>query len=63
MYPFILLNLAMSAEAAFSTPVIMMSQNRQAQKDRARDDIEAQEVEQDHKLLLEIHAKVCGGGK
>ena len=33
-YPFILLNLAMSAQAAFATPLIMMSQNRQAQKDR-----------------------------
>ena len=33
-YPFILLNLAMSAQAAFATPLIMMSQNRQAEKDR-----------------------------
>jgi uncharacterized membrane protein len=34
VYPFVLLNLAMSAQAAFTAPVIMMSQNRQAQKDR-----------------------------
>jgi len=33
-YPFVFLNLAMSAEAAFSAPIIMMSQNRQAVKDR-----------------------------
>lgn len=33
-YPFILLNLALSFEAAYSAPIIMMSQNRQAQKDR-----------------------------
>jgi uncharacterized membrane protein len=33
-YPFILLNLALSFQAAYSAPVIMMSQNRQAQKDR-----------------------------
>lgn len=33
-YPYILLNLAMSAQAAFATPLIMMSQNRQAAKDR-----------------------------
>lgn len=33
-YPYILLNLAMSAQAALATPLIMMSQNRQAQKDR-----------------------------
>jgi uncharacterized membrane protein len=33
-YPFILLNLALSLEAAYSAPIIMMSQNRQADKDR-----------------------------
>ena len=33
-YPFILLNLALSFEAAYSAPIIMMSQNRQAYKDR-----------------------------
>jgi uncharacterized membrane protein len=33
-YPFILLNLALSFEAAYAAPIIMMSQNRQAQKDR-----------------------------
>jgi uncharacterized membrane protein len=34
IYPFVLLNLAMSAQAAFATPLIMMSQNRQSEKDR-----------------------------
>lgn len=33
-YPYILLNLALSFQAAFATPVILMSQNRQAAKDR-----------------------------
>ena len=33
-YPFILCNLFMSAEAAFATPLVLMSQNRQADKDR-----------------------------
>lgn len=33
-YPFILLNLVLSALAAIQAPVIMMSQNRQAAKDR-----------------------------
>jgi uncharacterized membrane protein len=33
-YPYILLNLALSFEAAYAAPIIMMSQNRQAQKDR-----------------------------
>ena len=35
-YPFILLNLVLSCLAALQAPVIMMSQNRQAQKDRFR---------------------------
>lgn len=33
-YPFILLNLFLSLQAAYAAPVIMMSQNRQAEKDR-----------------------------
>src|SRR5271170_8163642 len=33
-YPFILLNLALSFQAAYAAPIIMMSQNRQAVKDR-----------------------------
>lgn len=35
-YPFILLNLILSAIAALQAPVIMMSQNRQEEKDRER---------------------------
>ncbi len=44
-YPFILLNLLFSTQAAYAAPVIMMSQNRQAQKDHLRDDLEAREVD------------------
>jgi uncharacterized membrane protein len=33
-YPFVFLNLFMSAEAAFATPLILMSQNRSADLDR-----------------------------
>ncbi|MFZ2006752.1 MAG: DUF1003 domain-containing protein [Stellaceae bacterium] len=35
-YPFILFNLFMSAEAAYSSPLILMSQNRQAERDRTQ---------------------------
>lgn len=45
-YPFILLNLLFSTQAAYAAPVIMMSQNRQATKDRKRDDQEAREVDE-----------------
>jgi uncharacterized membrane protein len=33
-YPFILLNLIFSTQAAYAAPIIMMSQNRQADRDR-----------------------------
>jgi uncharacterized membrane protein len=41
-YPFILLNLLLSFQAAYTAPIIMMSQNRQAEIDRRRaiDDFE-----------------------
>jgi len=35
-YPFILLNLLFSTQAAYSAPIIMMSQNRQNERDRAK---------------------------
>lgn len=38
-YPFILLNLILSSLAAFQAPIIMMSQNRQAEKDRKQQEI------------------------
>jgi uncharacterized membrane protein len=44
-YPFILLNLVLSFQAAYTGPVVMMSQNRQAAKDRdkAEQDFEVNE--------------------
>ncbi len=39
-YPFILLNLFLSMLAAIQAPVIMMSQNRQDQKDRVRSELD-----------------------
>jgi uncharacterized membrane protein len=54
-YPFILCNLFMSAEAAFSAPIILMSQNRQAVKDRltsVRDYQIDKKSEQDIRAIL-----------
>jgi uncharacterized membrane protein len=39
-YPFILLNLFLSMLAAIQAPIIMMSQNRQDQKDRVRSELD-----------------------
>ena len=36
-YPFILLNLCLSFQAAFTAPIILMAQNRAASKDRRAD--------------------------
>ncbi len=39
-YPFILLNLVLSFQAAFTAPIIMMSQNRQASRDRIESELD-----------------------
>jgi len=41
-YPYILLNLLLSCVAALQAPIIMMSQNRQGEKDRLRADLDYQ---------------------
>ncbi len=56
-YPFILLNLALSFQAAYAGPIIMMSQNRAAQLDRvqARADYEVnQKAEAEIEELLAL---------
>ena len=50
-FPFILLNLVLSCVAAFQAPVIMMSQNRQTQKDSVRSE---HDYKTDLKAELEI---------
>jgi uncharacterized membrane protein len=52
-YPYILLNLVLSMLAAIQAPIIMMSQNRQAQKDRLD---AAHDYEVNLKAELEIAA-------
>ena len=50
-YPFILLNLALSFQAAYATPFILMSQNRQSEIDR---DNALQDLDCDIKAEMEI---------
>jgi uncharacterized membrane protein len=38
VYPYILLNLVFSTQAAYAAPIIMMAQNRQSDRDRAQAD-------------------------
>jgi len=57
-YPFILLNLMLSFQAAYTAPVIMMSQNRQADIDRQRS-IEDFETNKKAELEIEtLHEKI-----
>ena len=56
-YPFILLNLALSFQAAYAAPIIMMSQNRMSDLDRvqARSDFEInQKAEQEVEEILSV---------
>lgn len=50
-YPFILLNLLLSCVAAVQAPIIMMSQQRQEQKDRLR-------AENDYKINLKAELEI-----
>ncbi|MFZ1498046.1 MAG: DUF1003 domain-containing protein [Saprospiraceae bacterium] len=67
-YPFILMNLILSCIAAFQAPIIMMSQNRQEEKDRKRSEndylinlkaeLEIRALHQKIDLLLEEQIKI-----
>ncbi len=45
IYPFILLNLAFSLQAAYAAPLILLAQTRQADRDKAHADADAQHRE------------------
>lgn len=67
-YPFILMNLILSCVAALQAPIIMMSQNRQEEKDRKRSEndylinlkseLEIRALNQKIDLLLEEQVKI-----
>ncbi|MGN6515774.1 MAG: DUF1003 domain-containing protein [Rhizomicrobium sp.] len=50
-YPFILLNLALSFQAAYAAPIIMMSQTRQA-------DIDRKAAENDYKINIKAELEI-----
>lgn len=63
IYPFILLNLVFSTQAAYAAPIIMMAQNRQNDRDRAQADADyhtnceaKEEIEELQKRLNAIEA-------
>lgn len=66
-YPFILLNLCLSCVAALQAPIIMMSQNRQAKKDRleaeedfrtnTRSEVQIQEIMAKLDLFMDLYIR------
>jgi len=51
-YPFILLNFVLSTSAAIQAPIILMSQNRQAHRDRIR-------AEYDYRVNKKAEKEIC----
>jgi uncharacterized membrane protein len=61
-YPFILLNLLLSFQAAYASPIIMMSQNRQAKLNDRRNQLDLQInllAEQENTEMLKLLRLLC----
>ncbi len=57
-YPFVLLNLVLSCIAALQAPIIMMSQNREAKKDRLRSSNDYKTDLKSELILEELHSEM-----
>ena len=58
-YPFILLNLLFSTQAAYAAPIIMMSQNRQNERDRAHAQADFETNEKAEKEIEELQVSLA----
>lgn len=54
LYPFILLNLAFSTQAAYAAPLILLAATRQAERDKAFADADARHREELNERLLSL---------
>jgi uncharacterized membrane protein len=59
IYPFILLNLAFSLQAAYAAPLILLAQTRQADRDKATTMADAQHREDLHQASVERQHQVA----
>lgn len=57
-YPFILLNLVLSCISAIQAPIIMMSQNREAKKEKIKSNNEYKTTLKNELILEELHRKI-----
>ena len=58
-YPFILLNLAFTVQAAYTGPVLLLAGNRQAQKDRLRLEHAAEQAEETDRHTIEVLKEIA----
>lgn len=58
-YPFILLNLLFSTQAAYAAPIIMMSQNRQAERDRVHAELDYATNKKAEKEIEELQIELA----
>jgi uncharacterized membrane protein len=58
VYPFILLNLAFSLQAAYAAPLILLAQTRQADRDKANSVADAEHREELHRVSEERQAEM-----
>ena len=58
VYPFILLNLAFSTQAAYAAPLILLAQTRQADRDKATSLADAQHREELHQVSEQRQAQM-----
>lgn len=59
-YPFILLNLVFSTQAAYAAPLILMAQNRQTEHDRIHAEHSYEVGARTETLLCEMYTRLCG---
>lgn len=59
LYPFILLNLAFSLQAAYAAPLILLAQTRQADRDKLNALADAQHREELHQMLQKRQDTAC----
>ena len=62
-YPFILLNLMFSTQAAYTGPIIMISQNRQDKLQRRKEDHDRLAAEKTERYMLHLMEAVYAQGK
>lgn len=58
-FPFVLLNLLFSTQAAYAAPIIMMSQNRQADRDRSQAEADYETNRRAKKEIEELQARLA----